>query len=404
MRSPELGFLLAALFAVAPALAAEPTPAEKLQQVERDRREAEANRRALEARAFKLDAELKSLRQKSVAAARALQNQEAAVTDLEARLTTLKRDEETKLAALERRRVELASTLSGLVRLGRQPPEALILAPGSAIDMVRTSQLIAATVPRIEERANSLRDELQALAAVRLKIAGEQARLGDEIVRLDRERAALQQVQEETAKTFRATLKEGGEEGKRAQLLAEEARDLRALIQRLREEEERRAAEERRIAEERRKSAEREQRQAAVAPPPPSRGGDLAIAQPARGRVVGRFGEPDRNGSARKGIDVETRVDAQVVAPSDGKIVFAGPFKGYGQLLIIAHGGGYHSLLAGFERIDATVGQAVQAGEPVGRMGGDDANKPTLYVEVRQKGEPVNPIPWLVASARKVSG
>ena len=93
-----------------------------------------------------------------------------------------------------------------------------------------------------------------------------------------------------------------------------------------------------------------------------------------------------------------------MVAPSDGKIVFAGLFKGYGQLLIIAHGGGYHSLLAGFERIDANVGQAVQAGEPVGRMGGDDANKPTLYVEVRQKGEPVNPIPWLVAGARKVSG
>ena len=84
--------------------------------------------------------------------------------------------------------------------------------------------------------------------------------------------------------------------------------------------------------------------------------------------------------------------------------MFAGPFKGYGQLLIIAHGGGYHSLLAGFGRIDRAVGQFVLAGEPVGLMATETSEKPILYLELRRKGDPVNPLPWLAAGDRKVSG
>ena len=72
--------------------------------------------------------------------------------------------------------------------------------------------------------------------------------------------------------------------------------------------------------------------------------------------------------------------------------------------MIIEHGGGYHSLLAGFARIDGAVGQWLLAGEPVGRMGGAGGELPLLYVEVRRKGEPINPLPWLTASERKVSG
>jgi septal ring factor EnvC (AmiA/AmiB activator) len=60
--------------------------------------------------------------------------------------------------------------------------------------------------------------------------------------------------------------------------------------------------------------------------------------------------------------------------------------------------------LAGFARIDGAVGQWLLAGEPVGQMGADEGQKPLLYVEVRRKGEPINPLPWLTASERKVSG
>ncbi len=384
-----------------PAWAADPPPQQKLQQVERDLKEAEQRRKELDAQAAKLASELGTLRQKSVSMARALQKQESAVTNLEDRLADLQTRETEMNKSLSARRAELSATLSGLVRLSRQPAEAVLLAPGSALDMVRSSQLIAATVPPIEHRATELRAQLVELAALRQTIQTEQAALVGEIEKLNDERAALAALQAEIAKTHQKTLGDSRDQKTKAQLLAEEARDLRALIQRLREEEERRQAEERRTAEARRRAAERD-RLAALPPPSIPRGERLAITLPARGQVVGRFGEADQNGSARKGIDVETRSTAQVVAPASGKVVFAGQFKGYGLLLIIAHGDGYHSLLSGLERIDAAVGDKVSAGEPVGKMGSDD--RPVLYVEVRRQGEPVNPIPWLVAGERKVSG
>jgi septal ring factor EnvC (AmiA/AmiB activator) len=108
-------------------------------------------------------------------------------------------------------------------------------------------------------------------------------------------------------------------------------------------------------------------------------------------------------GNVEKGITIETRSAAQVIAPYAGQVVFAGQFRGYGLLLIIEHGEGYHTLLAGMDRIDSTVGQRVVAGEPVGVMGQTEG-KPTLYVELRRNGQPVNPLPWLTARKDKVSG
>lgn len=124
---------------------------------------------------------------------------------------------------------------------------------------------------------------------------------------------------------------------------------------------------------------------------------------PARGKIVTRYGQNNELGVASKGLSIITRQGAQVVSPYDGQVAFAGPFRGYGLLLIIEHSEGYHTLLAGMARIDAQVGQRLLAGEPVGIMGQDEA-KPTLYVELRRNGQPVNPLPWLTAQKSKVSG
>lgn len=129
------------------------------------------------------------------------------------------------------------------------------------------------------------------------------------------------------------------------------------------------------------------------------------MTPPARGPVVRDFDTVNELGVAVKGITYRTRDAAQVVAPYDGQVVFAESFRGYGLLLIIDHGEGYHSLLAGMERIDATVGQRLLAGEPVGVMGRTgDGEGPGLYVELRRNGQPINPLPWMSAQKGKVSG
>ena len=124
---------------------------------------------------------------------------------------------------------------------------------------------------------------------------------------------------------------------------------------------------------------------------------------PARGRIVVKFGESAELGAPSRGISIETRPAAQVVAPYDGQVVFAGPCRGSGLLLIIEHGEGYHTLLAGMARIDGTVGQRLRAGEPVGVMG-ESEGRPLLYVELRHNGQPVNPLHWLTARNSKVPG
>ena len=138
-----------------------------------------------------------------------------------------------------------------------------------------------------------------------------------------------------------------------------------------------------------------------VRPLRPARG---RLVFPAQGRVVRHFNEKTAFGARSKGITIETLAAAQIIAPYAGRVVFSGPFRGYGQLLIIEHGGGYHTLLAGLHRIDSVTSQWLLAGEPVGVMTRPVKGNPRLYIELRRNGRPINPLPWLAPPTDKASG
>src|SRR5205823_9762967 len=95
-----------------------------------------------------------------------------------------------------------------------------------------------------------------------------------------------------------------------------------------------------------------------------------ALPLPVNGVRIRDFGSSDGLGGTEKGLWIASRSGAQVTAPCDGWVVYAGPFRSYGQLLILNAGGGYHILLAGMERISVDLGQFVLTGEPVAVMGG----------------------------------
>jgi septal ring factor EnvC (AmiA/AmiB activator) len=129
------------------------------------------------------------------------------------------------------------------------------------------------------------------------------------------------------------------------------------------------------------------------------------------------FGQTDTEGAVSKGLTIAAKAGAPVVAPLDGSVMFAGPFRGYGQILIVEHAHGYHSLIAGLGRIDTTVGRQVLAGEPVGVMGTPNGGAPEgrpddgfgagplkLYFELRRNGQPVNPQRGLMPSDGKGQG
>jgi septal ring factor EnvC (AmiA/AmiB activator) len=135
---------------------------------------------------------------------------------------------------------------------------------------------------------------------------------------------------------------------------------------------------------------------------------------PVNGVKLKEFGAPDGLGGVEKGLSIATRAGAQVTAPSDGWVVYAGPFRSYGQLLILNAGNGYHILLAGMDRISVDLGQFVLTGEPVAVMGNGShiaailatgSSQPVLYIEFRKDGVPVDPGPWWAAGeGQKVRG
>jgi septal ring factor EnvC (AmiA/AmiB activator) len=398
---------VAAVVAIA-ARAAEPPPQQQLQQVERTLEEARARQKQLDEQLARAQHERAGIKARLVRAAQTAQAQEDAVDDLEGKLDDLQATERQKTVDLDQRRAELATTLSALARLTRTPPEALIVSPQSVIDTLRSSALLGAIVPELERRADALKRELAELSRIKRQLADEQRRLGVAVAKLDAERQSLDRLLTEKARAEQQAEAEAAAENQRLAKLGDQAKDLQALIDKLAEEERRRTAAEAETRAAAKAEADAARKRLADLPPvqaapvPPRAG--RAAGLPARGRLVVQFGQTTTNGVISKGITIETRPSAEVIAPADGRVVFAGPFRGYGHLLIIEHGDGYHSLLAGFARIDGAVGQWLLAGEPVGQMGADDGQKPLLYVEVRRKGEPINPLPWLTASERKVSG
>jgi septal ring factor EnvC (AmiA/AmiB activator) len=353
-----------------------------LRQVEQELLGSKSRARGLEEETARLKGELAQLQDRMILAASRIRKQEAVLFDIEAELDHVQAVEAEKLAKLARRREGTAITLAALTRVGLMPPQAVLFQPGSEIDRLRAASLLSSMVPEIEARASELRTDLATLSEVRRVRFSEHRAMADALAALRGERESLQDLHREAADRRKATALERAAEAARAMELAETARDLRALLTELQAQSTRRTP----------------------APQKQYAGLTNPATLPALGKIVRRFGETSEVGTKLKGLEIETRQEAQIVAPAGGRVVFAGPFRGYGLLLIIAETSGYHVLLSGFAKLDCEVGQNMVVSEPVGRMGADGLKRPTLYMEVRRDGEPIDPLPWIASGERKVSG
>ncbi|MCW9001991.1 MAG: peptidoglycan DD-metalloendopeptidase family protein [Rhodospirillales bacterium] len=422
--SPILPLLLAAAFvaglAVTRAAGAEEGAErveDRLNTIERELKQRKERAESLEREAESLKRELGALQKRLVEAGRATQENETQATELESQLADLEKQEAEMRNQLASSHGQHVVVLGALERMARHPPEALIAHPLSSQDLVRSAILLRAAVPGIEERAIRLQNELAVLSQTRADIASRRAELATLARKMEDDRGEIGSMIARKRALQRDAIAARRTETKRLGTLAQEAKDLRELFQQLaREKETRQRAEaERRAAAERteRDSAQKESGERKVAAlaaiPRPSGGKPISEARgklwmPVGGRIVTRYGEKNDTGLSEKGITISTRPNAQVVAPYDGRVAYAGPFRGYGQLLIIEHGEGYHSLIAGLTRIDTVVGQWLLAGEPVGIMEKKARSNPTLYVELRRNGQPINPLPWLATSKSKARG
>jgi murein hydrolase activator len=346
---------------------------------------------------------------------------ETRIADAEARLRPLDGREQEIRGSLDSRRAEVVEVLAALQRAGRRTPPALLVRPEDALQSLRTAMMLGAVVPELRVRAERLTADLTELVTLRKTIADERDNLSRDRDKLKDDQVRLAALVEERQRQQSAIEKGMEAEGARAIALSRQVDSLQGLIAKM-EQDLKSAAEAAATASLQGAPATINGKPNLGALKDPGRlspaiafaSAKGLFAYPVNGTKIRDFGGSDGAGGVQKGISLAARAGAQVTTPCDGWVVYAGPFRSYGQLLILNAGGGYHVLIAGMERISVNIGQFVLTGEPVATMGSTsqvasilatNASQPVLYVEFRKDGTPIDPGPWWAANeGEKVRG
>ena len=392
---------------------------------------------ASQAQRAKIEAEVDSIRNDRAKLAAALvslvqtiDDRERKVSAAESRLDTLTGSEEAIWRSLASRRSVIAEVLAALQRMGRKPPPALLVAPEDVLAAIRTSMMLGAVLPEMRSETEALASDLSDLLRLRHSIAAERDSLASETAKLGLDRQRLAALIDARQSALAAAEQALGAERDRAAALAKQAASLKDLIAKMESEigAAARGAEAARQADAAQKAAAANpteaERKLAMAPfKDPARLAPVTafvntkglLPMPAAGSLQRGFGAPDGFGGVEKGVLIATRPEAIVSSPCDGWAAYAGPYRTYGQLLIINAGQGYYIVLAGMDRINVNVGQFILAGEPVAVMGDGSAKtaaaiaigaaQPILYIEFRKDGAAIDPGPWWVKpELQKVRG
>lgn len=359
---------------------------QKLQALDSEIKDRKARQVELQAQADRLKAQKRKLSRRVIALARDLQNIDAERDRLEERLAELAVTENRFDEALQQDRAALSQLLAGLQAMQKQPAPAFAVHADDALAAVQGAVVMTAVVPGLQARADTLRDKLTELSALRRRMDRQSAALIVAEKDAAAARAELDVALAEKTKAETSARKAAAREAAEIRKLVSEARNLRDLAQRL------------------------AKRQSRSVPQPKGDGFAGArglVPMPVVGRVIGRFGEANENGVVRLGMDIEARPGAQITAPYDAVVLYSGPFRQYGEIVILSLTDGFQMILAGMSDSRSFVGQELLAGEPVGRLGepeGDDENhqfgtsssgRSQLYMELRFDGRPIDPAPWL---------
>ncbi len=392
---------------------------QELDAIRAQQRESSDSQAKLRLQIEALGRDRRALNEQLIDSAARVRTVEAKIEATEARLRVLDERESIFQKSLDERRAVIVEILAALQRVGRRPPPALLVRPEDALQALRTAITLGAVVPEMRAEAEAIAGDLADLVRVRQSIVAERSTLAGDLERLAPEQLRLNMLIDARQNTQTAAEQALAGEQQRAVDLARRVDNLKDLIAKLEQnlDSATRAAR----ASERSIEKDATQPQLGALGDPGRLAPAVAFAAtrgqlhlPVNGVAIRGFGSVDGAGGTQKGLSIATHKGAQITAPCDGWVVYAGPFRSYGQLLILNAGGGYHVLLAGMERISVDLGQFVLTGEPVAVMGGPaqvsaavttGSKQPVLYVEFRKDGAPIDPSPWWATNeSEKVRG
>ncbi len=327
----------------------------------------------------------RALREETIEIATRVRSLELLTASLDKHVTRLQKQESKERERLFEQYDRLSLVLQSLLFLERSPEWGLFLHPNDALAANRGQSAMAWLASYSSRVAQFLESDLRRISALQREIDRKQEELSARLEDVASYRRRIARLSARKQRLMRLTPKEQAVLKARAQSLLQDADSLRALLRRL------------------------DQDSLSFPMNAPRRLRDFPpqghvlnqhqgeVIAPINGVWLQRFGSSDGFGQTLRGILIAADASAQVLAPFDGRIVFADFFLDQGKLLIIEHKGGYHTVVARVSEFFVSLGQWVLAGEPVGRMG---KKKGALYFEIRHKGKTQNPQQWIKETPR----
>ena len=319
-----------------------------------------------------------------------VQAAEADIAAAQARIAliaSLQDIERSRIAAQQGPTLHLVAALQTMTRR----PTALVIAqPGSLADMVHVRLLLADTLPVIRARTVNLHADLDRQTQLRADAERAMAALAQSRALLAQRRQALATVEATAIRRSQRLADQAADEQQRAIGLGEEARDIADRMQKLTDAADVRARLDRLPAP--------DPRPAGPGDALPEHDGAPRYRLPVTGEVVTGFGEVSAAGVTARGLTLATEDGADVVAPAAGTVRFAGPFRSYGRVVIIEHGGGWTTTVTGLDSLAVKAGQRIEQGDPIGRAG---PASPHVTIELRRDNRPSTSSRWRRAAERK---
>lgn len=370
----------------------------RLEQIRGQQAEAANDQRRLATNRARMHARL-------VETARAIRLSEKRLSEIEEKLAATRVSVKEAHERFEAKSAQMSELFMLLQGMSRQPPPVLFTHSKDALNMIRSGMVLAAFYEDVEKLAGQISVEMARLDAAEKAAEMQEQRRKAEQMQNARLKAQINLLLAENRKQLEIT-SENLENLKSAnEINVAGLKSLEEMLQVL----DAAAARKGKSGGQAKAGAAETQLASAAGKLAPaiafanSRG---LLPMPVQGKLLIKFGQFGVDGAASKGIHIEARPGAQVVSPCDGAILYAGPFRSYGQLLIIDPGGGYHVVIAGMDRIQVEQGQTVLVGEPVAIMGAEQRSsekasaRPILYVEFRRDQQSIDPAPWWSAGGK----
>ena len=334
-----------------------------------------------------------------------LQRTEQDTADLDSRIAALHTEQDTLRHALAQEVAAMTPLLPVVERLSLYPADTLLAVPLPADRAVTGLLVMRGLMTRIAQQAQQIHDRRARLTQLDTELAQQKGRMAQLLAQQESQRdsvnrsahAALEAQKQSNAAVRSAT--------QQVEDAARRASSVQDAISRIEEVErtaqanlERAAQEAERAHRTQEAEATRARARALAAGPGPgvntTRPGGAGAPVP--GNIVTGWGQSTESGPA-SGVTYAPPSRATVRAPCSGRIDFAGPFRSYGQMMILNCGQHYRFVLAGIGDMAVAPGQQIVKGAPVGQMpawSGTQA-RPTLFVQLRRGGSTVNPAPYL---------